>query len=902
MAAGVGSQLFCPFRAIGFVANHVPLTVQTQGTENLVTTAVGSAFHVYNCAKLNLLFVGLLQSGEISCLLSHGDLVITASGKEMTSWRRGKQVAEFKGHRSTIHFILSFGSHLISVDEESTVRIWLVETTELYLEMEFNAKNFYVTCLTHPSTYLNKILLCSRQGQMQLWNIKTNKLIYTFSGWSEPILAVEQAPAVDVVGVGLQSGKMILHNLKFDEPVMSFQQEWGPVTALAFRTDGNPIMASASTEGHIAFWDLEKRQLGTVLRDAHKGVVCGMKFLPSQPLLVTNGPDNSLKIWIFDQPDGSGRLLRSRSCHSAPPTKVRFYGSKGVDILSAGLDRSLRFISKVRDARSCELSQGSLAKKSKSRGVNLEELKLPPIIDFASEDVRQSAWDNIVTCHQGAMEARTWSFQRKSIGKHHLKSQADDNPGPVLVTTMSSCGNFAITGDAHGHVDMFNIQSGIHRGHLGTPKAHSGRIRGLAIDSVNQQVITAGADCKVKFWNFKARKLLHTMTFEAPIAQILLHRESSLLAVSLDDFEIQVVDIDMRRVVRIFRGHTNRITDMAFSPDSRWLITSSMDSSVRTWDLPAARLIDCFLVESPVTSLAMSPVEDFLVTTHVDDLGVYLWSNKTLYDDISLIPLPADYQPTVEQLPVTGTERDIDEFEAGENETTARTEVENNAVAVTKNKAAFKSPDQLSDELVTLSLLPQSRWRHLTSLELIKKRNKPKEPPKAPKSAPFFLPTTQELVPKFLPTEDDQADNTERKSKILNMQQLQPDSEFQKCVKDCNRKENYESLLELLKSMGPSSIDAEIRCLGPSAGGDVKLLEIFMLFIEHQLRLRTDFEFTEAILGLFLKLHGPTVAHFPELTTIARRIQTEHSAAWSSIQDLLNQCVCLVSYLKSAVI
>jgi len=37
---------------------------------------------------------------------------------------------------------------------------------------------------------------------------------------------------------------------------------------------------------------------------------------------------------------------------------------------------------------------------------------------------------------------------------------------------------------------------------------------------------------------------------------------SSLLAVSLDDFEIQVVDIDMRRIVRIFRGHTNRITDM----------------------------------------------------------------------------------------------------------------------------------------------------------------------------------------------------------------------------------------------------------------------------------------------------------------------------------------------------
>ena len=47
-----GSQLFSPFRALGFVANHVPLTLQTQGIENLVTTAVGSAFHVYNVSEV----------------------------------------------------------------------------------------------------------------------------------------------------------------------------------------------------------------------------------------------------------------------------------------------------------------------------------------------------------------------------------------------------------------------------------------------------------------------------------------------------------------------------------------------------------------------------------------------------------------------------------------------------------------------------------------------------------------------------------------------------------------------------------------------------------------------------------------------------------------------------------
>jgi hypothetical protein len=39
-----------------------------------------------------------------------------------------------------------------------------------------------------------------------------------------------------VVAVGLGSGKIIIHNLKYDETLMSFMQDWGPVTAMTFRT------------------------------------------------------------------------------------------------------------------------------------------------------------------------------------------------------------------------------------------------------------------------------------------------------------------------------------------------------------------------------------------------------------------------------------------------------------------------------------------------------------------------------------------------------------------------------------------------------------------------------------------------------------------------------------------
>ena len=34
----------------------------------------------------------------------------------------------------------------------------------------------------------------------------------------------------------------------------------------------------------------------------------------------------ALQMWIFDQPDHSGRLLKGRQGHSAPPMRIQFYG------------------------------------------------------------------------------------------------------------------------------------------------------------------------------------------------------------------------------------------------------------------------------------------------------------------------------------------------------------------------------------------------------------------------------------------------------------------------------------------------------------------------------------------------------------------------------------------------
>lgn len=55
-------------------------------------------------------------------------------------------------------------------------------------------------------------------------------------------------------------------------------------------------MASASAMGHIAVWDLDERRLHSEIRDAHRGPISGMEFLPNEPLLITNSSDNSVKV------------------------------------------------------------------------------------------------------------------------------------------------------------------------------------------------------------------------------------------------------------------------------------------------------------------------------------------------------------------------------------------------------------------------------------------------------------------------------------------------------------------------------------------------------------------------------------------------------------------------------
>ena len=69
------------------------------------------------------------------------------------------------------------------------------------------------------------------------------------------------------------------------------------------------------------------------------------------------------------------------------------------------------------------------------------------------------------------------------------------------------------------------------------------------------------------------------------------------------------------------------------------LILIKVDCQIRTWDVPTGQLIDQFRTSSIPTSVSLSPNDQFLATSHVDELGIYLWSNMNSFDPKPFKPI-----------------------------------------------------------------------------------------------------------------------------------------------------------------------------------------------------------------------------------------------------------------------
>ena len=740
------------------------------------------------------------------------------------------------------------------------------------------------------------------------------------------------------------------------------------------------VLATASSQsGDVLLWDLNKSgRLTGILRDAHdppsgfgqsSGGITKIEFLPGQPVLVSTGLDNSLKTWIFDESPFSPipRILHRRGGHAAPVTKLSFLptDSEGADaigkwLLSASRDQSLWGWSIRRDNQSTELSQGNIRAKAKKLGITskalstnqdttLEDLKAPEITCIACSLNRDggmgastgggavwanvtskkiveknsingpSGWESVVTGHKGDSRARTWFWGRKKAGRWTLET---GDGADVRSVAMTPCGTFALVGSAAGGIDMYNLQSGIHRKRFPAPVTpaqarklklrqleeedsgiqrarkkfgpgegrHTRAVTAINVDSLNRVVISCGLDGKIKFWDFHTGILQHEIDWH-PMTSIMgsrYHRPNDLLALSCDDLSIRVVDIETKKLVREFWGCVGSINDFCFSNDGRWIIAASMDSVIRVWDLPTGHLIDAFRLPTACASLAFSPTGEFLATSHPDTVGINIWTNRTLFTHVPTRHVAED-DIRLAELPSASGEGNVGLLDSAFEEEEEEDSLEETDVLIDPLPASTTSPEQLSSDLMTLSLVPRARWQTLLHLDTISQRNKPIEPPKAPEKAPFFLPSALALSsnpnasnlgaaapPNKLPPPSSEPTITpSERSRIILLQKSRnaTKSQFTTLLHQSAQTQDFAPFVTHLASLSPSAADIEIRSLSPmpigASGDDMGIstdneMTLFVRALTQRLGQKRDFELVQAWMAVFLRLHGEVIISAPD--------------------------------------
>ncbi|MEQ2213773.1 hypothetical protein XENOCAPTIV_020701, partial [Xenoophorus captivus] len=225
---------------------------------------------------------------EVRLLLPLGDQLISAdSGGDVVVWSiKGGGEQEEAGLQSHSPVLVS-------------ITICSLPPTDIYLRLNFDPGTFDVSAMMHPSTYLNKVLLGSSQGALQLWNIKTR------------------------------------------------------------------------------FGYLSRRGAGP----------------------------------------GCSGVVRATVARQPPSITMAT-----MEKTSSAQDGTLQSFSTVHERFNKNLGHG--------------QFSVQPVSSlWCSGITRQSDWDGIVACHRGRLTATTWSYQRCTMGAHHLKPPFAGKDAVAMVTT-----------------------------------------------------------------------------------------------------------------------------------------------------------------------------------------------------------------------------------------------------------------------------------------------------------------------------------------------------------------------------------------------------------------------------------------------------------------------------------
>ena len=569
--------------------------------------------------------------------------------------KTGAEIDLLRGHTRTVNFVefAQDGSVLLTAGSDMTARLWDAETGELRRIFGDSDKTVHSAALSPDG----RTVATGAPTSIELWSADTGKHLRTLVGDM-----TYRGSRREVYSLAYSPDGKLLASVSDGDDVRIWNAETGAQLhyikdvarggVLLFSPDSQTLVCSGFTYSYLN-WPLRivDPQKGEVVHSivGHTRAVHAAAFSPDGKTLVSGGDDESIRIWDTDtwaplRMIGKGENHLNQTAYS-PDGKTLIQTADGAGDLYAHHIELIRIL----DPESGALIH-TLVGPAEKNNTLIRIFYSPNSDEFACKD-GNSIWIYSMKERKvlRIIEDRKYGISTVSYSPDGKILVSGSYVGPIQLwnpdtgenirtlhghtnavgsTVFSRDGQYiASSGRYTGDVRIWNVETGAN---VQTLEGHGKYAYAAGFSADGNHVVTGSEDYILRIWNVKTGAQEQAIDRNGEyIAEAAYSPDRREIAVSYDsDGDIKLWSIEKGMFVQTLKGHTDNIRSLTYSPDGRLLVSGSLDTTARIWDLDTGKTLHTLDAGGWVEHITFFPDNDTIATSGTTST-VSLWSVET---------------------------------------------------------------------------------------------------------------------------------------------------------------------------------------------------------------------------------------------------------------------------------
>lgn len=355
------------------------------------------------------------------------------------------------------------------------------------------------------------------------------------------------------------------------------------------------------------------------------GPVYALVFGPDDKTFYSSGVDPRLHVWDFFSAQDKERLVGHTT------TVLCMLRMKNGNVLTAGQDGTIRL--------------WDVGKKQSTEFAENERIE--QVVSFqttAAAITGSGVNEGLSRSELKAAKSREMITKGKGGARSNAMSESVSNKKEVFrpaiyAMAVSQDEKYLVSGDSRGIITAWQLN---HRTPTRVLFGHMKRVNCLAFRPKTHQFASGGDDHKIVLWNWESGQPERSRLLRkkggghaGPVTALAYNPNGTRLASGGEDGKVIVWHFRAKDTFPVLlEGHSGSITQLAFTKNGKYLISASKDNTIRIWEVETLRSVQIYAPRAyPVTSFAVSPSENFILTSGFTDVAsIRVWQLRAVIE------------------------------------------------------------------------------------------------------------------------------------------------------------------------------------------------------------------------------------------------------------------------------